>query len=257
VNPTPRARIPVWAAATLPKLEHSKGENEDAVGGSTSALRFAVADGATEGWKSGEWACHLVAEYVRCPPMPATFPAWLERVRKIWPEGNEPPSADEPWFAHTKRDEGAYSTLAGLELKRRSDGSGWRWKAVAAGDSCLFLIRRRRIVTSFPLEKVEQFGLTPNLLASSPALPWVEPEWLAGTAEAGDVLALATDAVAAGLMRSAAKTDEPWFIGDFKASNPSCHNRDLSDFMLTLPCPRDDDRTLLAVCLPSTRVDLK
>jgi hypothetical protein len=238
-------------AATLPKPGNTSLENEDAIGGNTATLRFAVADGATEGWKSGEWARHLVSSYVLKPPMPANFKEWIARVRNEWSEMDAVPAEDEPWFIRAKRKEGAYSTLAGFELKAAKDGRGWRWKALAAGDSCFFLIREGRLVESFPLNAVEQFGMTPKLLASSPQLPFADPEWLAGTATDGDVLALATDAVAAGLMIAAAKNEKSWTFEVLSTDSASLRKRNLLDFMRMLPCPREDDLSLLAVHLPT------
>jgi len=244
--------VPIWAAATLPKPGYADHENEDAVGGNAATLRFAVADGATEGWKSGEWARHLVASYIKKPPMPANFPEWVEGVRKEWPERTATATADEPWFAQAKREEGAFATFAGFELMPGKERGSWRWKALAVGDSCLFRFREGKLVDSFPLNTVEQFGTRPQLLASSPSVPLAEPEWLAGKAEAGDLLALATDAVAAGILLIASKNDT-LLVPELAGFNDATRrNRALLAFLQQLPTLREDDLSLLAVYLPPT-----
>src|SRR5213078_4855609 len=73
-----------WSVASVPKPGHRPDENEDAAAGDPAARRFAVADGASEGWQSGRWAARLAAAFVRRPPAPADFPRWLAAVRKSW-----------------------------------------------------------------------------------------------------------------------------------------------------------------------------
>jgi hypothetical protein len=237
----------------LPKPGYTEDQNEDAAGGNSATLRFAVADGATEGWQSGEWARHLVGAYVNKPPMPADYAVWVDKARIDWPEHSAPIPLDEPWFAQAKREEGTFATLAGFELIPAKDGRGWRWKALAVGDSCLFLIRGERLVESFPLNSAEQFGMQPKLLASWRRLAVAQPEWLAGTAEDGDVFALATDAVAAGMMIAASRNEPPCSFEFLRSDNASSRKAGLLDFIRSLPIPRDDDLTLLAVQLPMHR----
>ena len=73
-----------WVWASVPKAGNLPEENEDAVATDAARLRFAVADGATEGWQSGAWAAHLAAAFVRRPSGPADFPDWLAAARRDW-----------------------------------------------------------------------------------------------------------------------------------------------------------------------------
>ncbi len=185
---------PEWVAATVPKRGHRADENEDAL--AADGLRFAVADGATEGWESGRWAARLAAAYAAGPPTPADFPAWLAAARD-W----APPAADpEPWYVAEKREEGSFATLLGLELRRSRKTPGWAWRAVAVGDSCLLHTRGGELVLAVPLATPAAFGNRPRLVPSSTDLRCPAPEWIAGRAEPGDVLLLATDAAAARLL---------------------------------------------------------
>lgn len=155
----------LWSAASRPKTGHRADENEDAVGANSTAGRFVVADGASEGWASGAWAKHLVGCYAHTPPEPATFADWLADARRTRTE--PPAAADQPWYAQAKQAEGAFATLVGVEVRPAKSGSGLRWKAVAVGDSCLLHVRHGAVVESFPLTRPEQFDTTPPLIPSS------------------------------------------------------------------------------------------
>lgn len=189
------AEPPEWVAASVAKRGNRADENEDAA--AAAGLRFAVADGATEGWESGRWAARLAAAYVAGPPTPADFPAWLAAARE-W----SPPAADPaPWYVAEKQEQGSFATLVGLELRRARTPPGWAWRAVAVGDSCLLHVRGERALLAVPLTKPAAFGSRPPLVPSAAARACPEPGWFAGRAEPGDLLILASDAAAARLLR--------------------------------------------------------
>ena len=82
-----------WISATLPKAGNRPEENEDAFAASSAAaLRFAIADGATEGWESGRWAAHLANAYVDKPPSPAR--ASLRGLQPLNKGGESHPQPD-------------------------------------------------------------------------------------------------------------------------------------------------------------------
>ena len=108
------AAVPiVWTAATRPKVGNRESENEDAIAVAPAALRFAVADGATEGWHSREWADHLAKSYVRRPPEPARFPKWLGDVRREW----SPPARTETATACNYLNDAAEGATSELSLE--------------------------------------------------------------------------------------------------------------------------------------------
>jgi hypothetical protein len=190
--------LPEWISATTPKLGNSAGENEDAVAAAPEALRFAVSDGASEGWESGPWAGRLAAAFVGGPPSPHEFPAWLAEARRGWAQ--KPAAGPEAWYASVKQEQGSFATLLGLELRHSRSTSGWAWRAVAVGDSCLLHVRGGALQAAFPLATPKAFGNRPPLLPSSPDAKCPEPEWFAGRAEPEDLFLLATDAAAARLL---------------------------------------------------------
>jgi hypothetical protein len=230
-----------WATASRPKPGNSPAENEDAT--AADGTRFAVCDGATEGWQSGEWAAHLAAAFVRTPPHPADFTDWLATVRRGW---TPPVRADVPWYEEAKRAEGSFATLLGVEFRTSQKTPGeWAWKAVAVGDSCLVRVRGGKVIESFPLSSPSEFTNRPHLVPSSAERTCPDPEWLAGRAEPGDVFVLATDAVAASLL---AGTDSAW-----KAwrGGPGVPERErLLDLLGSLSPVPNDDATLVVIALP-------
>ena len=191
------AAPPSWVTVSVPKVGNRPEENEDAAAADPELLRFAVADGATEAWQSGAWASRLADAYIRRPPTPTDFPAWLATVRQ-WE--SPPVPGGGSWYAELKQEQGSFATLLGLELRRPKEGAGMAWRAVAIGDSCLLVVRGGRVETAFPIASVDGFGNRPALVPSSLTTACPEPEWLAGRAEPGDVLVLATDALARHLL---------------------------------------------------------
>src|SRR5207248_5077873 len=131
-----------------------------------------LADGASESWQSGVWANYLAHAYIKQPPNPADFSDWLTGNRAAW----EPPAPkNEVWYTDVKQEQGSFATLLGLEFRRSSDSQGLVWKAMAIGDSCLFLLRKDTFDVVFPLGSVAEFGNQPPLVPSSPEQECPEP----------------------------------------------------------------------------------
>jgi len=171
-------------------------ECEDALAVCPRKGAFAIADGATEAFGARRWARLLVRGWVRRPETGAEgfldlLGALAARATRHWA------AKQLPWYAEEKRQQGSYAAFAGLALEQT--GGVLRWRAVAAGDCCLFQLRGAGLVTALPLSDPAQFGSRPRLLPSrldavaacAPFLGEFE-----GTAEAGDRLLLLSDAAA-------------------------------------------------------------
>ena len=146
----------------IPKLGNRPDECEDDCraiypgrfgrDGSNSA-RFAVADGATESAFSREWAQILVRDFVeRTPDLVGNEPdgleEWLRKCQECW--DRLIPWSSIPWHGEAKTRAGALATLLGLSIVRQpGSSSGLRWRALAVGDSCLFLVRQDELLLSF------------------------------------------------------------------------------------------------------------
>jgi len=175
-------------------------------GGGRSA-RFAVADGATEAYDSIRWAEALVTSFTDRdgePPElePVGVQRWLESVQRVWVAGAPPSFATV--FEERKFAEGSFATFLGCEL-RDADGAAPSWKGVALGDTVLFQVRRRSLLVQFPELAAGDFGLNPGGVHTAPAALPQMAEWIrfgGHAVQAGDVLFLATDALAEWIVRA-------------------------------------------------------
>ena len=193
----------------LPKEGSGPEECEDALAFDAGALRFAVADGATEAFDARRWAARLAKEWVgavRAPLTAEEFGPWLkeqgEWLHASW-EGRK-----LSWYAEEKRRAGSYAAFVGLRLE--ASGKRMDWRAVALGDSCLVQRRGGEVVGAFPLSSHDEFNSTPPLVPSSggqreAALArLVERE---GRAEPGDTFLLMTDSLSAWYFDASARRD--------------------------------------------------
>lgn len=248
--PPAKKLAPHWITATLPKAGNSAAENEDATAAAKDGLRFAVSDGATEGWESGPWAARLAQRYIADPPTPGNHAQWLARVQASWAKARQP--AATSWYAAEKQAQGSFATLLGLELRQSRTGAGWSWRSAAVGDSCLVLVRGERIETAFPLSDPAEFGNTPALIPSAATAASPPPHWQAGRAAPGDLLFLATDAVAANLLRL---TEPASWAPLLEAVRKALEARDpapLLERLRAFQASTNDDMTVTAIRLPES-----
>lgn len=184
----------------LPKEGAGPEECEDAVGVNVGALRFALADGATEAFDAGNWARALAAGWVESEGEALSvgeFGRWAAEAGRRWRAGWE--GRELPWYAEEKARAGSFAAFVGVGL----EGDG-RWRAVALGDACLVQSRGGNILTALPLSDPAEFGAAPVLVASrAAALEGALGRAVAASGEAapGDVLLLLSDAAAAWFLK--------------------------------------------------------
>jgi hypothetical protein len=232
-------------SASVPKPGHEASENEDAIAGDPERMRFAIADGATEGWQSGAWARQLASFYRQRPPTPADFKDWLAAARSDWKPPGSPLFA--AWYTEAKEEQGSFATLVGLEFRKSTGQSGLAWKSVAIGDSCLLLLRRDRFEVTFPLSAVGEFGNRPALVPSSRDRRCPEPAWLAGWVEPGDLYLLATDAVARLLLTGGPSPGPPALVPAVREAVETSRSDLLEAALKGLGESLNDDASLIAV----------
>lgn len=204
----------------LPKNGACDSEYEDAFLPATESERdlsfrlgqpmnIAIADGATEASFSRDWAKDLTSAYVRDP---CAF--YRKNARKQLPTligelgarlnsriGELLRASDVPWYAEEKAQQGAFAALLGLTVWEIGNDRSERgkWRAAAIGDCCLFHIRNRELLVSFPLENSAQFNNHPCLLSSRSDVNGALSEHhleKSGTWQDGDEFLLMTDAMA-------------------------------------------------------------
>lgn len=209
----------------LPKGGNAPDEYEDAsrviypqrLGASgRRTARVAVSDGASESAFAPEWANVLAGAFVAGPPdgcglSEDSLNAWLAPAREEWRA--LVPWDRIPWHGEAKARAGAFATLLGLTVAAvPGDAPLLSWRAVAVGDSCLFVVRGDRLCLSFPLEDAAQFDSSPSLVCSSPDNPTHpgDVRQIDGECAAGDSFILASDALACWFLGRHAAGEQPW-----------------------------------------------
>lgn len=174
--------------------------------------RYAVTDGATMTSFSREWAQQVANYFIEAPSPP--FPALRNRLTLVQEQWKKQYiTSGLPWYALQKAQKGAFTTLLGLCLHRGKPGKNFSWgywTATAIGDTCLFQIRDKECICTFPLENPEQFGNSPMLISSMASFGTVSSYertthkgW-----RLGDIFYIATDALAEWMVRD--KDSKPW-----------------------------------------------
>jgi hypothetical protein len=209
----------------LPKADRSAEEYEDAFYPKSDiehsldrAMRFAVADGATESSFARRWAKQLVIAYCHPEtPRPADMAGFRAQIERCGADWSSYVSAKPlAWNFLAKAQRGAFATLAGVTLMPGTDEVGC-WEAVAVGDSCLFQVRDSKLERAFPSQQSNVFGFHPELLCSLSKMN--EPVWAAwnehletGEWSSGDQFLLMTDALAKWFVESLEMAGRPWEI---------------------------------------------
>ena len=179
--------------------------------------RAVVSDGASESAFAREWANILTGAFVDRPPdlcglAEDSLSAWLLSAQGEWHSAI--PWDRLPWHGEAKARAGAFATLLGLIIgSAPDDPQRLSWQALAVGDSCLFVVRDDRLQSSFPLEDAAEFDNSPALVCSNPASAgglWESVRLSSGECAPGDLLILATDALACWFLAMDAAGEKPW-----------------------------------------------
>ena len=179
--------------------------------------RVALCDGASESAFAREWASILAHSFVRNTIDLRTLDElslseWLECCEDDWHA--VVPWDRIPWHGEAKTRAGALSTLLGVTLSLGSAPTGnIRWRGLAVGDSCLFVIRDDALWLSFPLDRPEQFGNSPSLICSNVnrnGSLWERVDLHEGTCLPGDLLMFASDALALWMLQKNQSGGKPW-----------------------------------------------
>jgi hypothetical protein len=231
----------------VPRRDHRAEECEDAFAIAVERGRFAIADGASESAASGLWARLLVDEFVRAGEQ-IHWPEWIIPLQQRWAEAVRlPPDADPlPWYLEDRYNQGAFATFLGLTVEEG------RWQALAVGDSCLFQVRDNELLLAFPLTHSSQFGNSPWLVGSRTntlEVPLLRAAHRLGEWQPGDRLLLMTDALARWFLTATEAGQRPWLMFEELLADSSDRFADEVEKLRTDRQLRNDDTTLVAVCL--------
>jgi hypothetical protein len=223
-----------------PRAEAAASDYEDAAAVQAAAwpVRAAVADGATESVFAGDWARRLADGLAAADILdPAALRAVVRSARSDWASAVRERVADRPWHVRSKVEEGAFATV--LALSVAADG---RWAALSIGDCGLFHLHNGALRQAWPEDTAEAFTNRPTLVSSRPDRPVPSPDTITGTWAAGDVFVMATDAVAAWLLRT-----DPAAAPDRATAFAEAVRTARADGAL-----RNDDATLLVLEMPAS-----
>ncbi len=161
---------PLWSAYWCQKADTPRAEWEDGCAYSPASGWFAVADGASSGVRSREWAFHLVSSFVEAGNRRAfgeldvgAFVTWVGAARAAFDSDSaEFRAFDVPeWIHAAAAQKGSFATFLGGHV----DAAGWR--VVAVGDCCLFHVSvAGRVLTTFPLAPGHDAAAAPMLVTS-------------------------------------------------------------------------------------------
>ncbi len=183
----------------LPKLGSSADECEDAIALNEAGGRFAVSDGATEAFDARNWAQLLASAWTRDEEATLTTEGFRRWVAARGDEFHEAwKNRALPWYAEEKSRAGSFAAFVGLQFLNVA--GSLRWKSIALGDSCLFIVRNHQLQLAFPVSDPKKFNsfplLVPSLVGQQQA-SLAQIELAEGASLAGDICWLLSDALAA------------------------------------------------------------
>lgn len=189
---------------------------EDALGADIPRGLFCIADGAGTTLFSNIWADILVRQFVQNPLTsndPFEMEWWIRQAQKSY-QGSVPSVDTLGWNARQKAvEQGAYATLATLSFTAMESQSA-KAQFLVVGDSCGIIGRptgQKLCIEPFPLQHANDFNRAPYCV---PALQrnlnryMLYPGKMDMTLVSGDIVILATDAVARWIISGKGSGDE-------------------------------------------------
>lgn len=235
----------------LPKSGSEVAECEDAIGINRDALRFSVADGATEAFDSRNWAQRLAERWVEDEPpslSAETFRAWVGPQGE-WLQANWQ-GRTLSWYAEEKARAGSFAAFVGVQFELTAGAA--RWQAVALGDSCLIQVRSGTIAGALPLSDYRSFTATPVLVPSHTSMQAALARVVVhqGSVEPGDIFFLLSDAAACWYLKLS--TERETVLKQFDFLLATAQNNELAQLFEAERHARrivDDDIAILRIAV--------
>ncbi len=232
----------------LPKFGNSVEECEDSfsIKKTKQFLKIAISDGATESSFAKEWADILVKELATLSDMSGKkLIAKLPKLREKWlAEVTKNPL---PWYAEAKLEKGAFSTILCLKLDYKKQS----YDCIAIGDCCLFHVRGKELISSFPVQHASAFSNNPFLLSTrsddDSILKVHIEEIKSRIIEQEDYLFIMSDALAHWFMKECEEGERPWEILIGLSEDSDAAFEDWLDELRKSKEIKNDDTTLIII----------
>ena len=206
--------------------------NDDAYAINIKNGVFAIADGISQSPFSSIWSKKLVTKFVNKPFNISEINSnhihnWLDDIQKEWMDQIQHEEAHELIIDMAKEKGGSTTFLGGIFAPNQKI-----LDVCAIGDSNIFILRKNKIIESFPITTVEEFT-DQTLGVFSIKKPDSNLSFTTKKFELvkGDSLILATDALAKWILNSSNLGQKPWnkilknknsiekFIEELRATN--------------------------------------
>lgn len=199
----------------VPKEDYSDEQCQDSYA-ILNDCGYAISDGATHAIYSEIWAEILVNSFetlnIFSKDVFFNFDAWINQCQKLWQNKEEELKRKNlPWFTLKKLNSGSYATFLGLRFKIPKDSiQKARWKCIAIGDSCLFVVKDDKLKYRFPIKDSKDFSSTPNLISTKNNDVVSKVNTRIGKLANGYQFYLMTDALAKWFLEKFQNNQQPW-----------------------------------------------
>ena len=206
----------VETSFSLPK--RNEKTNQDAIAISPDERVFAIADGVSQSPFSQIWSKKVVNKFIKKPLdisdlNEQKIKDWLADIRKEWGSEIDQGKASELILDIAKK-EGGSTTFLGMIIKKKKK-KRQKLQLFGIGDTNMFLVKKNEItgkldMMGWPVTSVESFTDRTNALFSLDNTLQGIPELKEFNVKRGDIVILATDALAKWILKSANLGQRPW-----------------------------------------------
>ena len=193
------------------KKKSENDKNQDAYEINVKNGVFAIADGVSQSPFSSIWSKKIVRKFVNKPFNISEINSnfihdWLDDIRKEWMDDIQKEKAHELIIDLAKEKGGSTTFLGGIFSSNQKT-----LDICTIGDSNLFILRKNKIIESFPITTVEEFT-DQTLGVSSIKRPNSTVSFTTKRFDLrkGDSIILATDALAKWILNSSNLGQKPW-----------------------------------------------
>ena len=186
--------------------------NQDAFAISSDERIFAIADGVSQAPFSQIWSNMVVKKFIEKPFASdlneQKLKDWLEDIRKEW-ESEIDQRKSSKMILDRAKEVGGSTTFLGMIIQKKKKYQ--KLQLFGIGDTNMFLIRNNRIKEKFPITSAESFTDQTIGLCSIDNASQKIPELKEFNAKRGDIVILATDAIAKWIFKYYKKDGQyPW-----------------------------------------------